>query len=381
VTTAGSEGTVVLPRYGEASLTDVLPSVLGALGVAGEQNDLELPPARQYCVLLIDALGWNAMRAHQAQAPFLNSMAGSAITASVPSTTVTSLTSLGTGLAPGRHGLLGYTTRKPGTASTLFNALKWDEHKDVDPLVYQPHPTVFERAARAGVAVTVLGQRKFYRSGLTTAALRSPGFAIADSLGERVALAAAATANGTEPTLVYVYDGDLDFTGHQRGCQSASWRHQLTLLDRFVEELYLALPPAAVLLVTADHGMVDVAPPQRIDVDQVPALQDGVALVGGEARFRHVYAADGAAADVHAAWREVLGPRATVLFRDDAIARGWFGAVEARVVERIGDVVASVDGDCAVERRSVFPIEAKLIGLHGALSSDEMLVPLLTMAG
>jgi hypothetical protein len=60
VTTAGSAGTVVLPRYGEASLTDVLPSVLGALGVAGEQNDLDLPPARRYCVLLIDALGWNA---------------------------------------------------------------------------------------------------------------------------------------------------------------------------------------------------------------------------------------------------------------------------------------------------------------------------------
>jgi hypothetical protein len=127
--------------------------------------------------------------------------------------------------------------------------------------------------------------------------------------------------------------------------------------------------------------MVDVAPEQRIDVDQVAALRDGVVLVGGEARFRHVYAADGAAADVRAAWREVLGPRATVLSRDDAIARGWFGAVEARVVERIGDVVASIDGDCAVERRSVFPIEAKLVGLHGALSADEMLVPLLTMAG
>ncbi|HEU4542395.1 MAG TPA: nucleotide pyrophosphatase/phosphodiesterase family protein [Jiangellaceae bacterium] len=379
MTTAGPAGTIVLPRYGEASLTDVLPSVLGALGVAGEQNDLGLPAAWKYCVLLIDGLGWNALRAHQAQAPFLNSMAGVAITASVPSTTVTCLTSLGTGLAPGRHGLLGYTTRKPGTATTLFNALKWDEHKDVDPVVYQPHPTVFERAARAGVAVTVLGQRKFNKSGLTTAALRSPGFAIADSMGERVALAAAAIADSSRPALVYVYDGDLDFTGHQRGCRSAAWRHQLAVLDRFVEELYLALPHGAVLLVTADHGMVDVTSELRIDVDQVTALRDGVALVGGEARFRHVYAADGAAGDVLAAWRDVLGSRATVLLRDDAIARGWFGAVEARVVDRIGDVVASIDGDCAVEYRSVFPIEAKLIGLHGALSADEMLVPLLTL--
>ena len=377
MTTAEPAG-AVLPRYGEASLSDVLPSVLGAVGVPGEQNGLGLPPARRYCVLLIDGLGWNALRAHQAEAPFLNSMTGSVITAGVPSTTVTSLTSLGTGLVPGRHGLLGYTTRKPGTTTMLFNALRWDEHKDVDPQAYQPHPTAFERAARAGVAVTVLGQRKFNKSGLTSAALRSPGFAIADSMGERIALAATALADGSEPAIVYVYDGDLDFTGHQRGCRSAAWRHQLVLLDRFVEELYLALPPGTVLLVTADHGMVDVASEQRIDVDQSAVLRDGVDLVAGEARFRHVYAADGATGDVLAAWRGVLGDRATVLPRDDAIARGWFGAVEARVLSRIGDVVASIDGDCAVEQRSAFPIEAKLIGLHGALSADEMLVPLLT---
>ncbi len=374
---AGPAG-VVLPRYGEASLPDVLPSVLGALDVPGEQNGLGLPAARRYCIALIDGLGWNALRAHQAEAPFLNSMAGRPITASVPSTTVTSLTSLGTGLVPGRHGLLGYTTRKPGTTTTLFNALRWDEHTDLDPETYQPHPTAFERAAGAGVAVTVLGQRKFTKSGLTSAALRSPGFVVADSLGERVALAADALTDGSERAIVYVYDGDLDFTGHQRGCRSAAWRHQLALLDRFVEELYLALPAGSVLLVTADHGMVDVAAEQRIDVDQIAALRDGVALVAGEARFRHVYTVDGAAGDVLAAWRGVLGDRATVVSREHAIARGWFGAVEARVVDRIGDVVASVDGDCAVEYRSAFPIEAKLIGLHGALSADEMLVPLLT---
>jgi hypothetical protein len=108
------------------------------------------------------------------------------------------------------------------------------------------------------------------------------------------------------------------------------------------------------------------------------ALREGAVLVAGEARFRHVYTADGAAGDVLAAWREVLGPRASVLARDEAVASGWFGAVESRVADRIGDVVASVDGDCAVEHRSVFPIEAKLVGLHGAQSPDEMLVPLLT---
>lgn len=375
MTTAAAE--IVLPRYGEESLADVLPSVLGALGVRGEPNGLGLPAARRYCVLLIDGMGWQLLRSHPAQAPFLNSLAGRPVTAGAPTTTATSLTSFGTGLPPGRHGVLGYTTRKPGTAAGLLNALKWD--KDVDPQTYQPHPTVFERAAAAGVAVAVLGQRAFAKSGLTAVGLRSPNFQRADSMGERVALAAAACVESPEPSLVYVYDSDLDFTGHARGCRSAAWRHQLVLLDRFAEELYDALPPGVVLLVTADHGMVDVDPSRRIDVDDLPALREGVELVAGEARFRHVYAVPGAQDDVLGAWREVLGPRAAVRSREEAVVEGWFGAVESRVAARIGDVVAAVNDDCAVERRSVFPIESRLVGLHGALTAAEMLVPLLTI--
>ena len=50
-------------------------------------------------------------------------------TAGVPSTTAASLTSFGTGLTPGAHGLVGFTSRVPGT-DKLLNALLWD--KDVD---------------------------------------------------------------------------------------------------------------------------------------------------------------------------------------------------------------------------------------------------------
>jgi Type I phosphodiesterase / nucleotide pyrophosphatase len=375
VAASPSDG-LVLPRYGEASLADLLPSVLGALGIPGEHDLMGLPRSRRYCLLLIDGLGWNLLREHPAQAPFLISLPGRAITAGSPTTTVTSLTSFGTGLPPGRHGVLGYTTRIPGT-NELLNALKW--HAAVDPATYQPHPTVFERAARAGVAVTVVGERKFRTSGLTIAGLRSPGFRGADTLGERVASAAGAAS--PDHSLVYVYDGDLDTTGHRAGCGSAAWQHQLTIVDRFAEELFDALPAETALIVTADHGMVDVDTANRLDVDDLPTLREGVALVGGEARFRHVYAEPGASSDVLAAWRAVLGDRAAVLSREEAVDVGWFGAVEARVLDRIGDVVASVGGDCAVEMRSVFPVEATLVGLHGALTADEMLVPLLVGQG
>ena len=367
---------IVLPRYGEASLADVLPSVLGAMGVRGEHDVLGLPLADRYCVLLVDGMGYELLRAHPAEAPFLGSLitSGKAITSATPSTTATSLTSLGTGLAPGRHGVVGYTSRVPGTRDQLLNALTWDQ--PVDARTYQPHPTVFERAAASGVRVVTVSQRKFRDSGLTVAALRGPRFRGADTLGERVAaVTEELTAPG--PALVYVYDGDLDPTGHRHGCGAPAWRYQLVQVDRFAEQIYDELPRGCALIVTADHGMVDVPHDQRLDVDAVPALRDGVALIGGEARLRHVYALPGAAREVAAAWTEVLGPRAIVVTRAESVAAGWFGAVEDRVADRLGDVIAVSLGSFAVEVSSVFPFESQLIGLHGGLSSEEVLVPLL----
>ncbi|AYY13503.1 alkaline phosphatase family protein [Actinobacteria bacterium YIM 96077] len=363
----------LVPEYGHNSLPDIVPSILGALGVPGEQNPLGLPDARRYCILLIDGLGWNLLRAHRAYAPFLSSLPGRAITCATPSTTATSITSLGTGLAPGRHGVLGYTTRVPG-GNEIFNALKWEPA--IDPVTYQPHPTLFERAHRDGIAACVLGMRRFRDTGLTNAALRGPFHAV-DTFGERVAAAAGRAGEG-ESALVYVYDPDLDMTGHVHGCGSAAWRHQLVMVDRFAEELYEALPEGTELVVTGDHGMVDVPSQDRIDVDEHPRLRDGVSLIAGEARFRHVYTIDGAADDVAAAWQEMLGEhRAAVLRRSDAIEAGWFGAVENRVLDRIGDVLVSFHGPGAVEHGSAFPMEKKLVGLHGGGSEDEMLVPLL----
>jgi predicted AlkP superfamily pyrophosphatase or phosphodiesterase len=97
-------------------LSDLLPSALGALGVTGEDNVLELPPAECIVVLLVDGLGWDLLREHAHLAPFLASLAGRPLTAGFPTTTAVSVTSLGTGLTAGRHGVMGYTTRVDGVA-------------------------------------------------------------------------------------------------------------------------------------------------------------------------------------------------------------------------------------------------------------------------
>jgi len=131
------------------------------------------------------------------------------------------------------------------------------------------------------------------------------------------------------------------------------------------------------LLVVADHGMVDGPRHARVDVDDVDGMRDGVALLGGEARFRHLYCAAGAVTDVVATWREVLGERATVLTREEAVGLGWFGAVSPGVLPRLGDVMVACHGDTAVVSTRDFAYEDTLVGLHGSLTPAEMLIPIL----
>jgi hypothetical protein len=368
-----AQGAFVAPAYGERSLGDVVPAVASALGVdARPRTGLVLPDAQAYVVFLIDGLGHELLLRYAHAAPFLSSLVGSPGTAGVPSTTATSLTSLGTGLTPGQHGLVGFTARIPGT-DRLINHLFWD--KEVDPFEWQPHATEFDRLAAAGVRVTTVNKREFSGSGLTVAAHRGADFVGADRVGERIAKVL--DASGRQPSLTYMYDGDLDWTGHRYGVASTAWLQQLAIVDAAAEQLREALPSSVRLVVVADHGMVDSPPESRIELDDHPELRDGVGLVGGEARFRHLYCRPGAVEHVAAAWREVLGSRATVLAREEAGGLGWFGSVENGVRLRIGDVVVACHDDIAIMSTTDFPYENKLVGLHGSLTADEMLIPIL----
>ncbi len=375
---AAPAGGFVAPAYGDRSLTDLVPAVAHALGRGGvlgtAPTGLELPEARSYVVFLVDGLGFELLRDHADAAPYLHSLlvGSTPATVGVPSTTATSLTSLGTALPPGSHGVVGFTSRIPGT-DDLLNALMWS--KNVDPHAWQPHPTAFARLAAAGVQVTVVNKREFASSGLTVAGSRGAEFVGADRFGER--LVAVQRASGRLPSLTYMYDGDLDWTGHRYGVASAQWEAQLTMVDLAAEQLRQSLPESTRIVVVADHGMVDAPEESRLDIDATPELREGVALVGGEARFRHVYCRGGAVADVVATWRSVLGDRAEVLERDEAFALGWFGEVTPEVRPRIGDVVAACRDDYALLATGSFPYEARLIGMHGSLTATEMLVPVL----
>ncbi|MGN6794624.1 MAG: alkaline phosphatase family protein [Streptosporangiaceae bacterium] len=366
-----------LPKYAVSSLDALATSVLASLGVADEPNPLQLPEAERVCLLLVDGLGWELLSAHPAAAPFLSELAMTAapLTAGFPATTATSLGTLGTGRPPGQHGLLGYQVAIPGSGG-LLNALRWDA--SVDPLQWQPGSTIFERAAADGVSTFRAAPGAFRKTGLSVAAMRGAQYLASDTLGALVSRSAAALA-GASPALAMVYYGDLDATGHVLGCGTDAWQYQLAHVDKLAEQLAAAVPHGTVLHITADHGMTDVPPADRVDVDAQPELRDGLALLGGEPRARHLYCRPGAAEDVLRAWSAVLGDRAWVASREQAIADGWFGPVDGAFQARIGDVIAAPSGPSAIVATRAEPRESALVGMHGSLTQADQLVPLLTI--
>ena len=202
-------------------------------------------------------------------------------------------------------------------------------------------------------------------------------YAAAESVGERVDAASDAVRRGDRALALRLL-GDLDATGHRRGCASEAWAHELTHIDRVVEQIADALPPGSALVVTSDHGMVDVPFENRWDVADTPSLSAGVEVVAGDLRGVHVHARPGASADVLAAWRATLGDDFWVVSRDEAIEAGLYGPVLEHAYHRIGDVVALARHSSAVvDSRVMSAGLLALVGLHGSVTEDELVVPLL----
>src|SRR2546426_7218894 len=352
----------LVPRYGTRSLSELVPSLLSSLGLQGFASPLALEPAARVCLLLVDGLGWELLQANRPAAPFLNSIASEPLTAGFPATTAASLSSLATGVPPGEHGLVGYAMALPGY-NRAFNTLTWslygvgprvDLVGELVPESFQPFPTLAERAAAAGMRIHHLGPAFHEWSGLTRAIGRGERFHPADSL-EAVTEGALKLLNAPR-TFVFGYHPRLDAAGHVRGVASQAWTDELVAVDPAIRLMAEQLPKDTVLVVTGDHGMVDLQPEERLDLADHPDIAAGVRILGGEARARYVGVLPGATDDVLTAWRSRLGDRMWAEGREEAVGTGLFrprGTRRAR--ERMGDIVAAAEGRGRVGGRNVDP--------------------------
>jgi hypothetical protein len=359
----------VLPDYAGPNVRGIIPALLGPGSWEGLPRWFPEPVrgADQVVLLILDGLGWEQLAERRHLAPALGAMEGQPITTVAPSTTATALASIATGLTPGEHGLIGYRMMMGGE---VINVLQWkvagaDRRRAHPPRDVQPF------APFLGHEVPVVSPNDLQDTAFSEAHLRggrplgwrSPS-AIAVEVGRQLRAG---------ERFVYAYYGGIDKTAHERGF-GEFYDAELRYADVLVADVLAALPTGAALLVTADHGQVEVG--DKI-VHPSAAVLSLVAGQSGEGRFRWWHAQRGAADELHAAATETYRDVAWVITRDQLLEEGWFGPVVAPpIVARLGDVALVTHQPVSFfDPADSGPFE--LICRHGSLTEAEMLVPLL----
>jgi len=337
--------------------------------VRAEENPLGLPRSRRTLVILVDGLGSVNLTARSAHARTIGSLTRSDAHSGFPTTTASALATLMTGRSPGETGMVGYAIRDPAT-SEIVNQLSGLDA--LDPLVWQPAPTLWEQ--NSDLPTAIISSPRYRDSGLTRAILRGAPYVNAKSWGDRLSAIDSFWAENREG-VAYVYIAELDMAAHASGVASDQWIRRLEELDGFIADVCRRLTPTDGLIITGDHGVMDVPASRHIIVpSDSPLLEDVV--VGGEPRFLHLYTNE--PTTTLNRWRETEGRRSHVASRDEAIAAGWFGRVEDFARERIGDVLVTPRGESVYYIEGIATDQAMaMVGQHGGLSRTETLVPII----
>ncbi len=358
------------------SLRHVLAGASASL--TGRGSVLSLPPARSAAVVLVDGLGSAPLGVRAGHARRILAAVpkkGGSIHSGFPSTTSSALASLTTGLLPGEHGLTGYSAVDARHDRVVTLLSDWDER--MTPREWQPHATLFETAAEDGIEAVVIAPERYRSTGFTEAVLRGARYVGAAGIADRIDAALSELA-APGRRLVYVYIPELDSAGHAHGAASEQWLHRLEELDAALAPVERLLPPDAGLLLTADHGMLDVPAHRRLVIAADDPVWEGVRHVAGEPRCLQLALEEGVdLTTVLERWRAAEGGRAWVASRQEALDAGWFGDVSAEVLQRIGDVLVAARAAVAYyDERTATPRSLAMVGQHGSLSPDETRIPL-----
>ncbi|WP_241978831.1 alkaline phosphatase family protein [Cryobacterium sp. Hh7] len=366
-------------QFSALRLADVLSSSLDA--VCARPNSLGLPAVRKAVVILADGLGVSSIRARAGHARFLASRLNKSniIDGVFPATTVAGIATLTTGVEPGQHGLVGYQVLDAARDRVVNQLTGWDA--GMQPATWQRARTVFDRAADDNVPSFAVGPKKFLDSGFTQAVLRGAQYVPAEKVADRFT-AARSILNENPTALIYLYVAELDVVAHAHGWESDRWLAVLENLDSEVTRFAATLRSDEGLLLTADHGVIDVPSTKHVLFDTEPSLVAGVRHVAGDPRCVQLYLEpEQSAVDADSladAWRQSQGDRAWVYTRAEAVAAGLYGRVADEVLPRIGDVlIAARKGIAYYDSRPANQKARNMIGQHGSLTDEEVRVPLI----
>ncbi len=359
----------LIPDYAGACLSNVVPAVLDRVRPVPPWLPAVVADAAQVVLLVLDGLGFEQLGDRRHLAPTLAGMQGGPISTVAPSTTATALSSLVLGCPPGEHGVVGYRINVGGD---VLNVLRWQTPDGDAREVIRPDE-IQGRPAFGGRRPAVVTRAEFSGSGFTAAHLadvRFHGWRVTSTMATEIR-----RLLHDGETFVYAYYDGIDKVAHEFGL-GEHYDAELRSTDRLVADIASALPADAVLLVTSDHGQVQVG-------DAVVTLHDDVLahveLLSGEGRFRWLHARPGHETDLFEATLARHGAQGWVRTREQIVAEEWFGPkVSDAAAGRFGDVVLAAHAPVAfADAADTGPYN--LQSRHGSLTSAEMLVPLLAL--
>jgi predicted AlkP superfamily pyrophosphatase or phosphodiesterase len=354
-------------------LSDVFISALGS--ITGKHNRLGLAKVKSACVVLVDGLGSANLRYRSGHAPFLANQLNTdgSIMCGFPSTTVASLASFSTGLRAGKHGMVGYQIFDRETKQNV-NLLTGIPNAQ-QASIWQSSKTVSELANESNVECFFVGPAEYDGSGFTHATMRGAKYVQAKTIEDRVK-AATKILESKGSALVYLYVPELDQRAHAYGSKSAEWIVQLEDLDLAVRKLTNSVPENCGVLLTADHGIVDVDKELQIYIDQLHL--PGLVSVGGDPRVLFLYFEGEVTEETKAALKDFVSKRAYVATKAEVVEAGWYGETDSVSFGRMPEIFLIANGQTALYHRDFAkPKSLSMIGQHGSISDDELFVPLL----
>jgi hypothetical protein len=354
--------------------------------------------ARQVVVCLLDAVSFSRFTGWldgpgRALQPLIADGLLATLTSVVPSTTASALTTLWTGRSPAEHGILGYELllREYGLIANMItlapaafdNQRGLLERAGVRPQTLLPLSTLGTRLTRAGIEAHAFIGNSIRNSGLSRmhyadAALH--GFGSPADLWHSLRQLVESPTSGRR--FVWAYYSGIDALSHVYGPDSDLARAEYeffvrAMLDLFVQPLDRRVGRQVLLLLLADHGQVATTIQPHYQLAQHPGLARRLHLSPtGEARLPYLYLRPGQAAAVDEYVERAWPGAFTRLDSDHALSAGLFGpgTPSEQAASRLGDVLLISRGAAYLW----WPDKPDtLLGRHGSLTAEEMLVPLL----
>jgi len=360
------------------------PKSLGRLGevlisalksASGVTNTLGLPSRRSVCVILVDGLGSTNLKSAAGHARFLNSQQSDSAMCWFPATTSTSITSFATASSPWDNGFLGYQVFNRSTQTAMNLLSGWKEYAEGEN--YQEASTIAEIASDRGVGFHTVAPSAYERSGFTGATMRGSEFHGVDKIAERFTEALTLLTQ-PEAKVIYLYIPELDQLAHAKGSESTSWLNQLEDLDSLMRDFVSSIPRGAGVILTADHGVVDVSRENHIYLDELIAKSD-FKFVGGDTRSLYLYFED--TVDKQAA-RELLedrlGDSSYISTPEDLIAAGYWKSLSPKSENVAPDLLVLARKRVALYHRGFAKVKSlEMVGHHGSITNEELAIPLL----